>query len=119
LAFVAAGRRAFLDAISRAGPIVLEPVMDISVTVPGHCMGDVTGDLSSRRGRVNSTDSLAGDQLVIRGQVPLAEMEDYQSRLKSMSGGEGSFDLSFATYEPATPDMQKRLTESYRQPEED
>ncbi len=119
VAFVSAGKKAFLDAIGKARPIVLEPVMDITVTVPGQSMGDVTGDLSSRRGRVNSTDSLSGDQLVISGQVPLAEIDDYQSRLKSMTGGEGSFDLAFSTYEPAPAEVQKRLVDAYQRPEED
>lgn len=119
VAFVSAGKKAFLDAIAKAKPIVLEPVMDITVTVPGAAMGDVTGDLSSRRGRVNSTDSLAGDQLVISGNVPLAEIGDYQSRLKSMTGGEGSFDLAFSTYEPAPSEVQKRLADAYQRPEED
>ncbi len=119
VAFVSAGKKAFLDAIGKARAIVLEPVMDITVTVPGSAMGDVTGDLSSRRGRVNSTDSLAGDQLVISGHVPLAEIEDYQSRLKSMTGGEGSFDLAFSTYEPAPAEVQKRLADAYQRPEED
>lgn len=119
VAFVAAGKKAFLDAIAKARPIVLEPVMDIAVTVPGAAMGDVTGDLSSRRGRVSNTESLSGDMLVITGQVPLAEIEDYQSRLKSLTGGEGSFELAFSTYEPAPADVQKRLMEAYRQPEED
>jgi elongation factor G len=119
IAFVSAGRKAFLDAIAKARPIVLEPIMNISVMVPGHAMGDVTGDLSARRGRVNSTDSANADQLVISGQVPLAEIDDYPSRLKSMTGGEGSFDLAFSTYEPAPADVQKRLCETYHHPEED
>ena len=63
-------------------------------------MGDITGDLSSRRGRVMSTDALPGSRLSIRGQVPLAEMGDYQSRVKSMTGGEGHYTMEFADYEP-------------------
>ncbi|GJL80646.1 MAG: elongation factor G [marine bacterium B5-7] len=119
IAFVSAGRKAFLDAISKARPMVLEPIMDISVTVPGQSMGDVTGDLSSRRGRVNSTDSVGGDQMIIIGQVPMAEIGDYPSRLNSMTAGEGSFELALSTYEPAPGEVQKRLTEAFEHPEEE
>src|SRR5690606_41820725 len=110
---------ALLDGFAKARPSVPEPDMVIAVTEPAADMGDVTGDLSSRRGRVSNPESVSGDMLVITGQVPLAEMEDYQSSLKSMTGGEGSFELAFSTYEPAPADVQKRLMEAYRQPEED
>ena len=119
VAFVAAGKKAFLDAISNAKPVVLEPIVELNVQCPSSNMGDITGDLSSRRGRVNSTDSLTADTISISGQVPLAEMEDYQSRLKSMTGGEGTFTMEFSTYEPAPGDIQKRLTDAYQHPEED
>jgi elongation factor G len=119
IAFVSAGKKAFIDAMSRARPMVLEPVVDIEVTVPNANMGDITGDLSSRRGRVHNTDALAGSMVVIIAQVPLAEMDDYQSRLKSMTGGEGSFTMEFASYEPAPADVQKRLANAFQQPEEE
>ena len=64
-------------------------------------LGDITGDLSSRRGRVVSTDAVSGGRMIISGQSPLAEMGDYQSRLKSVTGGEGSYSMEFVGYEPA------------------
>jgi elongation factor G len=119
VAFVAAGRKAFLEAVSKAGPVVLEPIVDLEVTVPADNMGDITGDLSSRRGRVSSTDSMPGGMISIIGQVPLAEMDDYQSRLKSMTGGEGSYTLEFSAYDPAPGDVQKKLSGAFHHAEED
>ena len=119
VAFVSAGKKALIDAVAKAKPMVLEPVVNIEVTAPNARMGDIAGDLSSRRGRVNNTDALGGTMVVITGQVPLAEMEDYQSRLKSMTGGEGSFNMEFASYEPAPGDVQKRLVNSFQRPDED
>ena len=119
VAFVAAGKKAFIDALSKAGPVVLEPVMDLAVTAPSENMGDITGDLSSRRGRVSSTDSLSAEVIRVSAQVPLAELDDYQSRLKSMTGGEGSFVMEFFSYEQAPRDVQQRLADAYQHPEED
>ena len=82
-------------------------------------MGDITGDLSSRRGRVSSTDSLSAEVIRVSAQVPLAELDDYQSRLKSMTGGEGSFVMEFFSYEQAPRDVQQRLADAYQHPEED
>lgn len=119
IAFVSAGRKAFLDAIAKANPVVLEPIVDVEITAPSDSMGDVAGDLSSRRGRVSNTDSLAAGVVAISGQAPLAEMEDYQSKLKSMTGGEGDFSMHFNAYEPAPLDVQKRLSNAFQRPEEE
>ena len=119
IAFVSAGRKAFLDAIAKANPVVLEPIADVEITAPSDSMGDVAGDLSSRRGRVSNTDSLAAGVIAISGQAPLAEMEDYQSKLKSMTGGEGNFSMHFNAYEPAPIDVQKRLSNAFQRPEEE
>ncbi len=119
VAFVNAGRKAFLDAIANAKPLILEPVVNIEAVVPSGNMGDITGDLASRRGRVASTDVVSADQMMVSGQVPLAEMDDYQSRLKSVTGGEGSFSMEFASYEPAPTAVQKRLMSSFEHPEEE
>ena len=119
VAFVNAGRKAFLDAVSNAKPLVLEPMVDLEIAVPADNMGDITGDLSSRRGRVVSTDAVSGGRMVISGQAPLAEMSDYQSRLKSVTAGEGSYSMEFAGYEPAPAAVQKSLMASFEHPEEE
>jgi elongation factor G len=120
VAFSAAGRKAFLDALAKARPIVLEPIVNIAITAPEASMGDLTGDLSSRRGQVNGTDSLRGGMVTISGVVPLAEVSAYQSRLKSLTGGHGSYTLEFSHYEPAPPSVQQQLaSERKAEKEED
>jgi elongation factor G len=98
IAFVQAGRKAFLDAVKKAGPIIMEPIVDVSVTVPSRCAGGVTGDLSSMRGMVSGTEAIPDDRIIVSGQVPLKEIQDYHSRLKSLTGGEGSFTMDFSHY---------------------
>ncbi len=118
VSFITAGRKAFIDAVAKANPIVLEPIVDIEITVPNDNMGDITGDLSSRRGRVSNTDMLSGGMVTITGQAPLAELADYQSRLKSMTGGEGSYTMQLSHYDPAPASIQKELVSQFEQGED-
>ena len=104
IAFVQAGKKAFLDAVDKAGPVLMEPVVDVAVTVPSRCAGGVTGDLSSMRGMVTGTEALPNDRIVVSGQVPLKEMQEYHSRLKSLSGGDGSFTMDFSHYAEVAPE---------------
>jgi len=113
VAFIAAGKRAFMDAISKARPIILEPIVSIEITAPEGAMGDIAGDLSSRRGQLSGTDSAAPGTLVIKGQVPLSELNNYQARLKSVTAGQGSYSIEFARYEPVPPSVQKALAEQH------
>ena len=114
VAFVSAGKKAFLDAIAKARPIVLEPIVNMDVNVPEQYMGDVTGGLASKRARINGTDSLRGGVLVIKAQAPLAEVVDYQTELRSLTGGEGRFAMELSHYDPVPPQIQKQLTETYK-----
>ncbi len=114
VAFVAAGKKAFLDAIDKAKPIVLEPVVDIHVTVPQENMGDITGDLSSKRGRISGTATGSGSMLTVSGQVPLSELDSYQSELKSVTGGAGSYSMEFSHYDPVPAMIQKQLAAEFR-----
>lgn len=113
VAFIAAGKRAFMDAISKARPIVLEPIVNIEVAAPEANMGDIAGDISSKRGQISGTDTLAPGTLAIKGQVPLAELNNYQARLKSVTAGQGSFSVEFSHYEPVPPNIQKDLAGQY------
>jgi len=113
VAFIAAGKRAFMDAISKARAIVLEPIVNIEITAPEANMGDIAGDLSSKRGQLSGTDSLAPGTLVIKGQAPLSELGNYQARLKSVTAGQGSYTIEFARYEPVPPSIQKTLAEQH------
>jgi elongation factor G len=120
VAFISAGKKAFLDAITKAKPQVLEPIVNLDVTVPNAHMGDVTGGLAGKRARINGTDSLRGGEIIIKAQVPLAEVTDYQTELKAMTGGQGRYAIEFSHYEPVPPQVQKQLTEAYKpRPEED
>ncbi|MBI4194903.1 MAG: elongation factor G [Betaproteobacteria bacterium] len=109
VAFISAGKRAFMDAISKARPIILEPIVNIEVTAPETNMGDIAGDISSKRGQISGTDSLQTGTLSIKGLVPLSELDNYQARLKSVTAGQGSFSIELSHYEPVPPNVQKDL----------
>jgi elongation factor G len=114
VAFVAAGRKAFLDALEKARPIVLEPIVNVEIVCPEQNMGDITGDLAGKRGQVTGTDSLGPGTCVIRGLVPLSELNGYANRLKSVTGGQGSYSMTLSHYEPVPPAVQAQLAAEYR-----
>ena len=119
IAFATAGRKAFLEAIDKAKPVILEPIVKIRITAQNSAMGDLAGDLSSRRGRVLGSDAAAMGQIAINGEVPLAELEGYESRLKSLTGGEGSYAIEFSHYEAVPATVQKQLQDAYQRNESD
>jgi elongation factor G len=119
VAFISAGKKAFLDAVGKARPIVLEPIVDVEVSIPQANVGDVTGGLAGKRARIMGTDALRGDELVIKAQAPLAELIDYPTELKAMTGGRGRYSLDLSHYEPVPPPVQKQLTESWKPHHED
>jgi elongation factor G len=98
IAFQIAGREAIKEAVMKASPVLLEPIVKMEVVVPSKYMGDVTGDISGRRGRVIGMDSL-GDLQVVKAEIPLAEIQQYSPFLKSVTGGEGSYSVEFLRYE--------------------
>jgi elongation factor G len=114
VAFVAAGRKAFLDALSKARPIVLEPLVNVQIVCPDSNMGDITGDLSSRRGQVTGTGNLAGGQMVVSGTVPLSELDGYAGRLKAMTQGHGSYSMELSHFEPVPPNVQQQLAAEHK-----
>ena len=114
VAFVSAGKKAFLDAVGKARPLLLEPIVNMDVNVPEEHMGDVTGGLAGKRARINGTDSARGGELVIKAQVPLAEVADYQTELKAMTGGRGRYAIEFSHYEAVPANVQKQLVEAYK-----
>ncbi len=119
VAFVAAARRAFQKAVLDAAPIVLEPIVRIEVTAPSAATGDITGDLATRRGRVSGSHALACQRTRIGALVPLAEIAEYQSRLKSLTGGEGAFTMELSHYDPVPPKKQQELMSAYKKVEEE
>lgn len=113
IAFVTAGRKAFLDAIEKARPIVLEPIVSLEVLCPEANMGDVAGDLSGRRGQVTGTKSLQPGTLTVNGLAPLSELEGYAARLKAMTAGHAAWTMTLSHYEPAPPNLQQQLATEY------
>ena len=112
IAFQKAGREAFKKAFSKAKPVLLEPIVTLEVTFPGQHTGDIQGDLTRRRGRVQGVDSI-GDFQVLRAQIPLAELTDYASSLGSITGGQGSYSIEPAHYEVVPANLQQKVVESY------
>jgi elongation factor G len=114
VAFASAGRKAFLDAIRKASPIVLEPVMLLEITAPASSIGDLTGDLATRRARINGNSTLPGQRATLRAFVPLAEISEYQSRLKALTGGEGAYAMELSHYDPVPARTQQQLVQAGR-----
>jgi len=113
VAFRAAGKEAFIDGVKNAKPVLLEPIVNMEVTVPSENMGDITGDLASKRGRIVGQDMLAGNMIVIKAQVPLAEVKQYNSQLKSVTGGRGSYSMTLSHYEPVPSNVQQQIITQY------
>ena len=119
VAFVAAGKKATIEAIRNAQPIILEPIVNIEIVVPQNHIGDMAGDLSSRRGHVTGTGEKAHGMAIVSGEVPLAEISDYQSRLKSLTGGQGSYTVEFSHYAAVPMHVQQQLASKFELHEED
>jgi elongation factor G len=119
IAFVTAGRKAFVAAIKEARPIVLEPIVDVEITAPDVAMGDITGDLSGKRGLVTGTGNAASGTVVIKGQAPLSELTGYQSRLNAMTSGQGRYTIALSHYEAVPPTTQQQLVAGYKVKEEE
>ena len=113
VAFRAAGKGAFKDGILKAKPVLLEPIVNVEVTIPAENVGDITGDLASKRGRVLGQDTLPGNIIVIIAQVPLSEVAQYNSQLKSVTGGRGSYSMTLSHYELVPPNVQQQIIAQY------
>jgi elongation factor G len=109
IAFVTAGRKAFMAAIREARPIVLEPIVHIEITAADQVLGDITGDLSSRRGLVNGTTNGAPGTMIVRGLAPMSELAGYQSRLNALTSGQGRYTIELSHYEAVPPTVQQQL----------
>ena len=114
VAFIAAGRKAFLDALAKARPIILEPIVDIAVALPESNMGDIAGDLSARRGHIKGSQAPRPGALRLAAQAPLSELESFPSRLKALTAGQGSYTLEFSHYEPAPVPLQQKLVAQHK-----
>ena len=108
MAFHIAGSMAFKEAMQKANPVLLEPIMKVEVTMPEEYMGDVIGDINSRRGRIEGMDDLGGGKIV-RGYVPLAEMFGYSTDLRSKTQGRGNYSMFFEKYEQVPKNIQEKI----------
>jgi elongation factor G len=113
VAFRTAGKEAFKDGVLKAKPVLLEPIVNIEVTIPAENVGDIAGDLASKRGRVLGQEMLPGNFIVIKAEVPLAEVAQYNSQLKSVTGGRGSYAMSLSHYEIVPPNVQQQIVAQY------
>lgn len=119
VAFVAAGKKAFIDAFQKAKPALLEPYVSIEVTAPQDKMGDLASDIAGKRGRVQGTEMLPGDLCAIHAIVPLAETLNYASQLKSITAGQGSFTMDYSHDEQTPPNVQQEIVAAYKPHEEE
>lgn len=114
IAFITAAKKAFLDAIRKANPLLLEPLVNVDIVAPHSNIGAITGDLASRRGRVLDSAGRVSNMAVIRAEVPLAELSDYTTRLNSMTGGQGYFTMELSRYEVVPLPIQQQLCAAYK-----
>jgi elongation factor G len=119
IAFVTAGRKAFLSAVREARPIVLEPIVNVEITAPDAAMGDITGDLSAKRGQVSGSANGTGGAMIIQALAPLSELSGYQSRLNAMTAGQGRYTIALSHYEPVPVPVQQQLMGQFRVKDDD
>src|SRR5512133_459917 len=118
IAFIQAGKKALQAAVQAARPSVLEPIVNVEIQAPEQNIGDITGDLASRRGQVSGTTSASG-ALAVVAQAPLSELSSYQSRLNALTGGQGRYTIEFSHYEAVPPQIQAQLMSQHKVKDED
>jgi len=114
IAVVAAGGRAFIEAVKKAKPVLLEPFVKLHITIPSNLIGDVSSDISGKRGRILGTDMLPGDQSLLEAVAPLSEVMTYTNQLKSISGGTGSYEMEYSHDEPAPANVQADVVKAFK-----
>ncbi len=119
IAFVTAGRKAFLDAVAKAQPVVLEPIVALELSIPQEAIGAVSGELSARRGQVSGSGAARAGMATLHARAPLADLSDFQGRLKAITGGQGHYSLELLGYEEAPPNVQSRLRAAWRPRDEE
>ena len=115
VAFVTAGKKAFINAVKKAAPALLEPYVAMEIKAPQHCMGDITGDLASTRGMVTGTETDCSSQLTILASAPVSCVNNYNTRLKAFTAGEGQYLSRFSHYAAVPADVQRQLIEAWKQ----
>ena len=93
--------------------MLMEPYVQMEITAPSRYMGDLAGQISTKRGRVQSTEMLTSDVCVVKAEAPLSELQNYANELKSMTGGRGSYTMEFKAYEPVPPNVQQQIVDRW------
>ena len=114
VAFTKAGKRAFVEAVQKAKPVLLEPFVLLEVTIPNKYMGDITGDLSTKRGRVQDTEMTGDDTCIIKAVAPLSELQNYSNELKSITGGAGAYSMDFSHTEQTPAHLQAEVVAAFK-----
>lgn len=114
IAFVSAGKWAFIDAVQKAKPVLMEPYALLEITAPSRYMGDLAGHISTKRGRVQSSDVISGDQCIVKAIAPLSELQNYANELKSMTGGAGTFTMDYSHDERTPPQVQQQVVAAFK-----
>ncbi|MDM8560185.1 elongation factor G [Candidatus Parabeggiatoa sp. HSG14] len=114
IAFVAAGKKAFLEAIKKAKPLILEPIVKAEITIPDDSMGTITGDLAGKRGHIQGSDVLQQQMVCVKAEVPLSELSNYPTELKSATGGQGFYSMEFSHYDPVPTNIQRKMVTAYK-----
>lgn len=104
-----AAKQAFIDAVSQVAPVILEPIVEMKICAAAEQVGDITGDISARRSMVCGTDAIGEHKIEVSVEAPLASVDDYSTRLKSMTGGDGQFPMAFIRYEITPEHIQNHL----------
>jgi elongation factor G len=113
IAFVQAGKKAFIEAVNNARPSIMEPIVNMTVTAPADCMGDINGDIASLHGIINGTSAHANGRVEITAQIPLSAISGYHSRLKSITEGEGTYTIIFDHFAPVSAEEQSRMVKEF------
>jgi elongation factor G len=114
IAFITAGKKAFIDAVQKAKPVLMEPYVSLEITAPARYMGDIAGHVSTKRGRVVSSDVLSGDVCVVKATAPLGEVQNYSNELKSMTGGAGTYTMEYSHDERTPAHIQQAVVAAYK-----
>jgi elongation factor G len=114
IAFTTAGRKAFIDAIQKARPVLMEPYVNLEIVAPSRYMGDLAGQISTKRGRVQSSELVGADTCLVKAQAPLSELQNYANELKSMTGGAGTFAMDYSHDERTPPQVQAAVVAAFK-----
>lgn len=119
IAFMTAGKKAFIEAVKKAKPVLLEPFVKMHIAIPMDMIGDISSDISGRRGRILGTEMLPGDQALLEAEAPLSEVMSYTNQLKSITGGTGSYEMEYSHDERTPANVQQEVIKSFQPGDDD